>query len=596
MSEQPYADSQLYRIRHSAAHVMAEAMLERFPEAKIAIGPPIEDGFYYDFDLPHPITEDDLKWVEKRMRKIISGNHEFTVRDVTPDEARELFKDQPYKLELIDDLVNGRVDENGEQIAEPADTLTVYTQNQFTDLCRGPHVASTIAINPKAINITFKPPAGAYWRGDENRPQLTRIYGTAWETPEQLADYLHRLEEVKRRDHRRLGPELDLFFFDPSAPGMAYWLPRGLHVFNKLLEYWRTAHAQLNYQEVATPLLNKRELYDTSGHWEHYREDMFIFDEDEHNTYCLKPMNCPNAMVAFNFKTRSYRDLPLRLADVSVLHRHERSGTLHGLMRVQRFQQDDAHIFVTEDQVEAEFERVFELIDHFYGLFGLDYEMSLSTRPESVLGDHALWDQAEATLIRILDNRFGAGQYAIEPGEGAFYAPKADIHMRDALGRRWQTGTVQLDFQLPRQFGCTYSDRAGRQQIPVVVHRAIFGSLERFLGILIEHTAGALPLWLAPEQARLIPITQQHVDYANDVCDQFRSAGILAEVDDAPDRMNAKIRHAQLYKIPYMLIVGDREMAAGTVNTRLQSGDNLGEMAVAAVIERMKTAIAEKAL
>ena len=571
--------SNLYRIRHSAAHIMAQAMLERFPEAKIAIGPPIEDGFYYDFDLPRPVTEDDLAWVEARMKAIISGKHEFTCREVTPEEAREIFKDQPYKLELIDDL---------------ADKLTLYTQDTFTDLCRGPHVTSTSEINPEAISITFKPPAGAYWRGDERQPQLTRIYGTAWETPEQMAQYLDMLEEVKRRDHRRLGPELELFYFDETAPGMPYWLPRGLRVINTLMAFWREEHEKLGYQEVATPLLNKRELYDTSGHWDHYREDMFIFAEDEHNTYCLKPMNCPNAMVAFKFKTRSYRELPLRLADCSVLHRHERSGTLHGLLRVQRFVQDDAHIFVTEDQIKAEFERVFALIKKFYTIFGIDYRLSLSTRPEKFMGDSALWDKAEAMLRQILDSYIGPGQYVIEPGEGAFYAPKVDIHMRDALGRQWQMGTVQLDLQLPRNFGCTYVDPEGRQQVPAVIHRAIFGTLERFFGILIEHTAGALPLWLAPEQVRVIPVTNRHLDYAYQVRDRLRTAGILAEVDDASERMGAKIRSAQLFKIPYMLVVGDREAEAESVSVRLRSGEEPGMLPVPALIERILAEIRGK--
>jgi threonyl-tRNA synthetase len=583
MSGESSKDSRLYRIRHSAAHVLAQAMLERFPEAKIAIGPPIEDGFYYDFDLPEPISEDDLAAIEKRMKEIIRGNHAFSVREITPEEARQLFKDQPYKLELIDDL-----------LAEPDSRLTVYTQDTFTDLCRGPHVANTSEIHPDAVSITFKPPAGAYWRGDEKNKQLTRIYGTAWETPTELEEYLHLLEEVKRRDHRRIGPELELFYFDQTAPGMPYWMPRGLRVINKLIDFWRVEHEKVGYQEISTPLVNKRELYDTSGHWDYYRDDMFIFNADEHNTFCLKPMNCPNAMVAFNFRTRSYRELPLRLSDCDILHRNERSGTLHGLLRAQRFQQDDAHIFVAEDQIEAEYDNVFALIKRFYSIFGIDYRLSLSTRPEKFLGELELWEKAEAMLARILDNYVGKGQYDIEPEEGAFYGPKVDIHMKDALGRSWQMGTIQLDFQLPRRFNCTYIDREGRQQYPAVIHRVIYGSLERFLGILIEHTAGALPLWLAPEQARIIPITDRHVEYANAVRDRLRSAGIHADVDTSSERMGAKIRSAQLYKVPYMLIVGDREMQADAVSVRLRSEEDLGARPVAAVIERMQTEIADK--
>ncbi len=569
----------LARMRHSCAHVMAQAVLELFPGAKLGIGPAIADGFYYDFDLPRPLTPEDLEQIERRMEEIRTAAYPFIRRVVSREEAHELFRDQPYKLELIAEF-------------PPDEVITTYTHNGFTDLCRGPHVRDTSQIGFfKLLRIS-----GAYWRGDERRPQLQRIYGTSWPTQEQLEAYLHRLEEAERRDHRRLGRELELFHFDPTAPGMPYWLPKGLKILNLLLDFWRREHEKRGYQEIAAPLINDKSLWETSGHWEHYRENMFLIQLDEHLVYGVKPMNCPNAMVVYNLKKRSYRDLPLRLSDCDILHRYERSGTLHGLLRVRKFQQDDAHIFVTEDQIEEEFARILDIAQLFYGIFGLRYTLRLGTRPADFMGDPETWDKAEAALQRILDRHAGPGNYLIGEGEGAFYGPKIDILMEDALGRQWQTGTIQLDFQLPRRFGCTYTDRDGTEKTPVVIHRVIYGSLERFIGILIEHFAGAFPVWLAPVQAVIIPIADRHFPYAYRVRDRLSEAGLRVEVDDGDERMQAKIRNAQLQKIPYMLVVGDREVTEGSVAVRLRTNENLGSMPIERFEAMVLRIIADKSL
>jgi threonyl-tRNA synthetase len=569
----------LARMRHSCAHVMAQAVLELFPGAKLGIGPAIADGFYYDFDLPRPLTPEDLERIERRMEEIKAAAYPFVRRVVTREEARELFRDQPYKLELIADF-------------PPDEVITTYTHDGFTDLCRGPHVRDTSQIGFfKLLRVS-----GAYWRGDERRPQLQRIYGTSWPTREQLDAYLHRLEEAERRDHRRLGRELELFHFDPTAPGMPYWLPKGLKILNLLLDFWRQEHEKRGYQEIAAPLINDKSLWEVSGHWDHYRENMFLIQLDEHLTYGVKPMNCPNAMIVYNLKKRSYRDLPLRLSDCDILHRYERSGTLHGLLRVRKFQQDDAHIFVTEDQIEEEFARILEIAQLFYGIFGLRYTLRLGTRPADFMGDPETWDKAEAALQRILDRHAGPGNYLIGEGEGAFYGPKIDILMEDALGRQWQTGTIQLDFQLPRRFGCTYTDRDGTEKTPVVIHRVIYGSLERFIGILIEHFAGAFPVWLAPVQATIIPIADRHLPYAYRVRDRLRDAGLRVEVDDGDERMQAKIRSAQLQKIPYMLVVGDREVNEESLAVRLRTNENIGSMSIERFITMVQRVVAEKSL
>jgi threonyl-tRNA synthetase len=562
----------LQRMRHSAAHVMAEAIQEMFPGAKFAIGPAIEDGFYYDFELPRTLTPEDLPEIEQRMARIVAGKYPF-VRERWPREkALEYFRDkgQVYKVELIENL--------------PDEEVGIYQQHNFLDLCRGPHVENTGQIGPfKLMKI-----AGAYWRGDEHRPMLQRLYGTAWFTQEELDAYLWRLEEAQKRDHRKLGKELELFHFDPSAPGMPYWLPKGFKMLLELINFWRSEHEKRGYQEISAPLINDRRIWEISGHWEHYREDMFLVPIDENITYGVKPMNCPNAMIVFNLKTRSYRDLPLRLSDCDTLHRHERAGTLHGLLRAQKFQQDDAHIFVMEEQIEEEYDRILELTDRFYSIFDLKYSFRLGTRPESYIGDLETWNKAEADLQRILDKHVGPGHYIIEDGDGAFYGPKIDILMEDALGRSWQMGTIQLDFQLPRRFDCAYIDKDGSEKTPVVIHRVIYGSLERFVGILIEHTAGAFPAWMAPVQARIIPISDRHAEYGREVLEHLRGQGLRVELDDSSERMNAKIRDAQVQKVPYMLVIGDREVSEKTVSVRLRTNEDLGAMPLKQFVERIK--------
>jgi threonyl-tRNA synthetase len=578
----PGYDPDLYRIRHSAAHILAQAVQEHFaPDGavRLGIGPPIEHGFYYDFELPRPATEADLHHLEARMQEIVAADHPFEVRETSPVEARGLFATEPYKLELLDGLAAQRIDENGLPLpAGEGARITVYQHDGFADLCRGPHVRSTGAIDPAAIKLLHI--AGAYWRGDERRPMLQRIYGTAWRTKAELDHYLWQRAEAERRDHRRLGTELELFHFDPTAPGMPYWLPKGLRVRNAFLDFWRAEHEACGYLEVATPVVNAQRLWEISGHWEHYKEEMFLLPVDEHATYGLKPMNCPNAMLVFNLKARSYRELPLRLAEFELLHRHERSGTLHGLFRVQAIHQDDAHIFLAEEQIEEECDRVLALVSRFYALFELGSRLRLGTRPVSFIGDLESWERAEAALRRILDRHVGPDGYVVAEGDGAFYGPKIDILMLDALGRSWQMGTVQIDFQLPRRFACRYADRDGELKTPVVIHRAIYGSLERFLGILLEHTEGALPVWLAPIQARLIPIADAQVPFAQSVAGRLRGAGFRVEVDDSRERMQAKIRAAQLQKVPFMLVVGNREVEADAVAVRLRTGVDLGVMAI----------------
>jgi len=572
----------LYRIRHSAAHVMAQAVIDRFgssDEVELGIGPPIENGFYYDFKLPRSLTEEDLVWIENRMRKIVAGKHPFHVRSMSSDEARTLFAGQSLKLELIAGLAAGGEDEYGNtQSSTTKPPITVYQQDTFIDLCRGPHVPETSAIDPNGFKLLSI--AGAYWRGDSSRPMLQRIYGTAWRNKQELDDHLHRLEEAEKRDHRKLGKTLELFHLDQTAPGMPYWLPNGLKILNLLIEFWRDEHEKRGYQEIASPLINEKSLWEKSGHWEHYKDNMFIIPISEHITYGVKPMNCPNAMIVYNLKTRSYRDLPLRLSDCDILHRNERSGTLHGLLRVQRIQQDDAHIFVTEDQIEEEYDRILDITRLFYGIFEMKYSFRLGTRPADFLGDVESWDRAEAALRRILDRHAGRGQYVVADGDGAFYGPKVDILMDDALGRSWQMGTIQLDFQLPRRFDCGYSAEDGSKKTPVVIHRVIYGSLERFIGILIEHTAGAFPVWLAPVQARLLPVADRHLPYCVEVKQIMRDQGIRVDIDESNNRLNGKIREAQGQKIPYMLVVGDRDVSGRALSVRLRTSEDLGPMLI----------------
>ncbi|MDE2637771.1 MAG: threonine--tRNA ligase [Chloroflexota bacterium] len=583
MPEESYEESQLYKIRHSAAHVLAEAMLERFPEAKIAIGPPIEDGFYYDFDLPATISEDDIKWVEKRMKKILSQRHEFSRRVVTAAEACEIFRDQPYKLELIDDLVKGRLDDNGAPIAEPADSLTIYTQNKFTDLCRGPHVETTKDINPKAVSISLRPPAGAYWRGDESRQQLTRIYGTAWRTPEELREHRARLAEAIKRDHRVLGEKLDLFIIDSMVgKGLPLWLPAGATLRDTLERWLRDIQIERGYLPVVTPHLGNIELYKTSGHYPYYADSQYTPIDVDGDEFLLRPMNCPHHCRIYTSQPRSYRDLPLRYAEFGTVYRYEQSGELRGLTRVRGFTVDDAHLFVRPDQLLDEFKGVVQLIQHVFGSLGMtDFRARLGTRdPDSdkYVGDNALWEEATVAIVDACDEL--GMDYHIEPGEAAFYGPKLDFIVRDVLKREWQLGTVQVDYNLPQRFDLEYVDRDNERKRPVMIHRAPFGSLERFIGILIEHFAGAFPPWLAPTQAIIIPIRESHNAYASEVAALLKKRGMRVKADLQDRNMRSKIKQHRRMNIPWLLIVGDRDIENRTVSVRLRTDEDLGALSL----------------
>jgi threonyl-tRNA synthetase len=595
----PYEETQLYKIRHSLAHIMAEAMLERFPDAQIAIGPPIEDGFYYDFLLPQSPTEEDLKWVEKRMKKIIAGNHAFIRKEVTPEEARAQFANQKFKLELIDDLVNGRVNEMGEEIAAPASTITFYTQSKFTDLCRGPHVNNTKEINPDAFSITFKPIAGAYWRGDENREQLTRIYGTAWETPEELADYLHRLEEARKRDHRVVGERLGLFVIDPLVgKGLPLWKPKGAILRDTLERWLRQVQIDNGYSPVVTPHIGKLDLYKTSGHYPYYKDSQYTPIQVDDEEFLLKPMNCPHHCMIYKSEMRSYRDLPLRLAEFGTVYRYEQSGELHGLTRVRGFTVDDAHLYVTPSQLLGEFISVVKLIQYVFSSLGLtDFRARVGIRDpksEKYVGDDQLWEQATNAIIQACQE-LGL-PHTVEEGEAAFYGPKLDFIFRDALKREWQLGTVQVDYNLPQRFELEYVDENNTRQRPIMIHRAPFGSMERFIGIIIEHFAGEFPVWLAPVQVMLIPVADTHNDYAHQVVAELKKYGFRAQVDAGKGRMQKKIRDAREDHIPYMCIVGDRDIENGTVSVRLRTDEDLGAMPLADFIALLNRVVAEKAL
>jgi threonyl-tRNA synthetase len=574
-----YEESDLYKIRHSTAHVMAQAVMEMFRgEAKIAIGPPIEDGFYYDFDLPRSLTPEDLEAVEKRMREIVAGNHKFARREVSADEARAQFKDQPYKLELIDGLEQGGVDEYG--TASPAinekPVISFYTHDTFTDLCRGPHVEHTGQINPSAFKLLTV--AGAYWRGDASRPQLQRIYGTAWQTSEELEQYLWKQEEAKKRDHRKLGKELGLFYFsDDVGPGLPLFTPKGEMLRYLMESYVRETQTRYGYQHVWTGHMVKEDLYHRSGHYENYKESMFPPMEDEGVRFRLKPMNCPSHMTLYNeMGKHSYKELPLRFAEFATLYRYEKTGELTGLTRVRALTQDDCHIFCRPDQIQDEFGLCLKLIREVFDRYELkDYRVRLSLRGEQgkYVADDEKWAQATAALKAALDAN--NVEYESVEGEAAFYGPKADFIARDVLGREWQLSTIQVDFIQPARLGCEYVGEDGKTHTPVLLHRAVTGSTERFMGVVIEHFAGAFPLWLAPVQAMMIPVADRHIPYAREVAEKLKAHGFRVEVDERGERMQAKIRDAQLQKIPYMLVVGDKDQAAGTVSVRLRSGDDL---------------------
>lgn len=596
MSEHAQNDH-LLRIRHSASHVMAQAVLEKFPEAKLGIGPAIENGFYYDFDLSRPLTPEDLVEIEARMKEIIAEGHDFIYQEVSEEEARKLFADQPYKLELIEGILAGGVDEDGNP-TEERPVLSIYRHGPFVDLCRGPHVSNTREINPDAIKLLSV--AGAYWRGDERRPMLQRIYGTAWETPEDLQAYLAWREEVERRDHRRLIKELDLIsFHEEGGAGLAYWHPKGGRIRQIIEDHWRARHREGGYEIVYTPHIGRALLWERSGHLQFYKDNMYAPIDIEGVQYYLKPMNCPFHILIYKSRTRSYRDLPLRWAELGTVYRFERSGVLHGLLRVRGFTQDDAHIFCTPEQIEDEILGVLDFSLSMLRDFGFeDYQIELSVRdprtPEKYAGSNERWEQAERSLVRALEAR--NLPYTRMEGEAVFYGPKIDIKIKDALGRAWQCTTIQFDFNLAERFDLTFRDRDGQERRPYLVHRALLGSLERFFGVLVEHYGGAFPVWLAPVQAVVIPIADRHVDYAWEVARRLKAAGLRVEVNDSSDRMQAKIRDAQLEKIPYMLIVGDREMAAGEVNLRRRDGEVPGAMSVEAFIAMAQDAVRERRL
>jgi len=578
-----HQNDQLFKIRHSAEHILTQAMQTVFGKDSfyMAMGPATDDGFYFDFEsrADFKLTEEDFPKIEAEMQKIIKQDLPITRKEISLEEAKKLFADNPYKMEWL------------EEIKDRNEVISVYwTSDEFVDLCAGPHVSST----KEVVAIKLLSIAGAYWHGDEKNKMLTRVYGTAFSSQEQLDKHLANLEEAKKRDHRKLGPQLGLFFIDESAPGMPYWLPKGTVLINELLSFWRQEHQARGYFETITPLLNKKQLYETSGHWDHYKQHMFICNQDENNVYCLKPMNCPNAMTIYRQTKHSYREFPLRLSDCDALHRNEKSGELSGLLRVQKFSQDDAHIFVTEDQIKDEYQNILDIAKLFYSIFGITFKIRLGTRPDDYMGDIETWDKAEKDLKEILEK--SGIEYFIGEGEGAFYGPKLDIMMKDFMGRDWQTGTIQLDFQLPRRFDLKYTANDGSEKTPVVIHRVIYGSLERFVGILIEHFAGAFPVWLSPVQAKIIPITDKQHDYAQKLMQDLKKEGIRVEVDDRSEKMQAKIRDAQLEKVPYMLIIGNREVESETLSVRQRDEQDLGALPVDQFIKQIKEQINTKSL
>ncbi len=591
--QEKYEESQLYKIRHSAAHIMAQAVVEMFPEAKYTIGPPIENGFYYDFDLPRNLTPEDLEQIEKRIRQIIQGKYEFKKKVVSGDEAREIFKEQPYKLELIDGLEKGGLDEYGNPLKEKPE-ISIYQHDSFVDLCRGPHVDNTRQIKPDAVKLMSI--AGAYWRGDENNKMLQRIYGTAWENAQQLKDYLWQLEEAKKRDHRKLGKELGLFYFSEDVgSGLPLFTPKGEMLRHLMESYVREVQTRYGFQHVWTGNLVKEELFKRSGHYDNYKDVMFPPMVDENVSFRLKPMNCPSHMTLYNEMGRhSYRELPLRFAEFATLYRYEKTGELAGLIRVRALTQDDCHTFCTEEQIEQEFSLDLQVIREVLTRYRFtDYKVRLSLRGEGgkYVQDDEKWMKAEAALrSALIANKI---DYYEAEGEAAFYGPKADFIARDVLGREWQLSTIQVDFIQPSRLGCEYIGEDGQVHTPVVLHRAVTGTTERFLAVIIEHFAGAFPVWLSPVQGVIIPIADRHLDYCHEITKKLRAEGLRVEVDERSERMNAKIRDAQNQKIPYMLVVGDKEAESGAVALRLRNGENPGPMPLVDFVARVKKDIEE---
>ena len=563
----------LANYRHSMAHVLAKAVIELWgSDVQYAIGPQVDDGFYYDFKLDHMITKDDYKAIENKMREILKRKEAWTRKEVSRAEALDLFKGQKYKIEIIEDL------------PEDATLSIYYTGDDFVDLCRGPHIDNSQELLGVAFQIKFV--SGSYWRGDEHNDQLQRVYVYAFPDKQQLKDHLDMIREAMERDHKKLGAEMELFMFHETAPGMPYWLPKGWKLFNALLDYWRNEHVPHNYQEISGPVLSEKQLWITSGHWAHYQNGMFIAPIDENTTYAIKPMNCPNAINVYRSTKRSYKELPLRYSQVDVIHRREKSGELNGLFRVQEFHQDDAHIFVTEDQIEDEIADIMDIAKTIYATFGLTYTAELSTRPDDFMGDIALWDQAEASLKSILTKKFGADGFEINEGDGAFYGPKIDLGMRDCLGRQWQMGTIQLDFQLPLNFNLKYVAPDGTEKQPVLIHRAIFGSFERFIGLLIENFKGQFPFWLAPVQVGIVPIRPEHNAYAKKLADLMMKNHIRFEVDYSDQNMKNKIKKYKLGRIPYVLVVGEKEAEQNTVAVNIRGvKDNLFGVPVEAFMQ-----------
>ncbi len=564
--------------RHTASHILAHAVKRLYPGVKLGIGPAIENGFYYDFEFEDPISSDDLKTIEKEMKKIIKEKLPIRRREMSREEAEQLFRErgEPYKLELISELPEGEI-------------ISCYEQGDFIDLCTGPHLPHTGKV--KAFKLTGL--AGAYWRGDERNPMLQRIYGTAFPDKDRLNEYLNMLEEARKRDHRKLGRELELFSLHEEAPGFPFLHNNGAIVWQELTDYWRQEHRQAGYEEIKTPLILNRSLWEQSGHWDHFRENMYFTRIDEQD-YAVKPMNCPGAILVFRSKMHSYRDLPRRIAEMGIVHRHELSGTLHGLLRVRSFTQDDAHIFMLPSQVENEVGEVIDLMDRFYSVFGFNYRVELSTKPEKAMGTQEMWDKATSILERVLDSR--SIDYKLNEGDGAFYGPKIDFHLEDCLGRSWQCGTIQLDFQMPEKFDLTYVGEDGDRHRPAVIHRVIYGSMERLLALLIEHYGGAFPVWMAPVQVSVIPVTDRTHDYARKVYEQLKEASFRVALDDRNEKVGYKIREAQVKKIPYMLIVGDKEEESGQVAVRRRDQGDLGAENLPVFIEKLKTEINEKSI
>ena len=560
--------------RHTTAHIMAQAVKRLFPDAKLAIGPSIENGFYYDYDIDGTFSPEDLEKIEKEMEKICAENLPLERFVLPKDEAIKLMaeKGETYKVELIEELPEG-------------EEISFYKQGDYVDLCAGPHLMSTGLV--KAFKLTSS--SGAYWRGNEKNKMLQRIYGTSFAKKADLDHHLEMIEEAKKRDHRKLGKEMDLFFFDETAPGMAYWLPKGFTMLNTLIEFWRKEHQKYGYQEFSGPQLNSSELWKISGHWDHYKEDMFVLTDSDGKEQALKPMNCPNSIRIYQSKLRSYKDLPLRFNDVDVIHRNEKSGQLNGLFRVRMFRQDDSHNYVTEEQIGSEIKNILEIAKHLYEVFGLEYILTLSTRPEDFMGEIETWNKAEEDLKAVLNEICGENNYRINEGDGAFYGPKIDIKMKDCLGREWQMGTAQLDFQLPQRFNLSYIDEEGNKKTPVMIHRALFGSFERFIGIITEHFAGAFPTWLAPVQVKVLPISEErHGEYAKKLVDELTKEGFRVELDDRNEKIGYKIREAQTQKIPYMLVVGDKEIEANSVGVRARKEGDLGAMPVEEFKKKLK--------